>query len=250
MAAIAVACVLLPAPASAQPDSGRLGFSYGLGYIDQDEIYDMVDRRLHSGRLIWSPAPRWSAEAVVQYSNSYSATTLTGSRDFFFYGFEGLLYTRPLDRLSPYLALGGGAKRVLVDGQGDWGPMVSVGAGARAEISPRWAARLDLRAYLSQQDGVTAREFAVVAGISVSLGREADSDGDGISNPRDLCPGTPAGAAVDARGCPYDDDLDGVPRGLDDCPDTPPNTPVDERGCPLDKGPTFVPLAEVREEGR
>jgi OOP family OmpA-OmpF porin len=29
----------------------------------------------------------------------------------------------------------------------------------------------------------------------------ADSDGDGVPNDRDQCPGTPAGAKVDARGC-------------------------------------------------
>lgn len=243
--ALAVAC-LLSTVALARAGSGRVGLGFGLGYIDQDEIYDMVDRRLYAGRLSWSPAPRWSLEGVAQYANSYSATTLTGSRDFFYFGLEGILYTRPLDRLSPYLALGGGAKRMVLDAERSWGPLLSVGTGARAEIRRRLEARVDLRAYLSQQDGFTAREIAVVAGLSVFFGRDADSDGDGITDPRDLCPDTPQGAVVDARGCPFDDDLDGVPRGLDDCPDTPPNTPVDERGCPLDAGPTFVPLGEVR----
>ena len=31
--------------------------------------------------------------------------------------------------------------------------------------------------------------------------RERDSDGDGVPDSRDACPGTPQGARVDARGC-------------------------------------------------
>ena len=73
-------------------------------------------------------------------------------------------------------------------------------------------------------------------GVSMRLGRDADADGDGVSNSRDQCPQTPPGADVDLRGCPFDDDFDGVPRGIDECPDTPPNTPVDEKGCPRKRG--------------
>jgi len=38
-----------------------------------------------------------------------------------------------------------------------------------------------------------------------------DSDGDGIADQFDKCPGTPAGVAVDSHGCPMDTDGDGVP---------------------------------------
>ncbi len=62
----------------------------------------------------------------------------------------------------------------------------------------------------------------------------ADSDGDGVPDDRDRCPGTPAGAQVDADGCPLDSDGDGVYDGLDQCPDTPRGAVVDTRGCPLD----------------
>ena len=39
----------------------------------------------------------------------------------------------------------------------------------------------------------------------------ADEDGDGVKDLDDLCHGTPAGAKVDAKGCPIDDDKDLVP---------------------------------------
>ncbi len=61
-----------------------------------------------------------------------------------------------------------------------------------------------------------------------------DSDGDGVVNADDRCPGTPAGVAVDNAGCPLDSDGDGVTDNLDQCPDTPRGTAVDADGCPLD----------------
>ncbi|UCC15667.1 MAG: OmpA family protein [Gammaproteobacteria bacterium] len=63
---------------------------------------------------------------------------------------------------------------------------------------------------------------------------DPDSDGDGVPDSRDKCPGTPAGVKVDNNGCPLDSDGDGVPDYLDKCPGTPAGTPVDANGCPLD----------------
>ena len=47
----------------------------------------------------------------------------------------------------------------------------------------------------------------------------------------DRCPETPAGVAVDSRGCALDSDGDGVPDYRDDCPDTSAGALVNERGC-------------------
>lgn len=60
-----------------------------------------------------------------------------------------------------------------------------------------------------------------------------DSDGDGVPDDRDQCPGTPEGVAVDANGCPLDEDGDGVPDYLDKCPGTPKGVKVDENGCAI-----------------
>jgi OOP family OmpA-OmpF porin len=62
-----------------------------------------------------------------------------------------------------------------------------------------------------------------------------DSDGDGVTDDKDRCPNTPAGAIVDANGCPLDSDGDGVYDGIDQCPNTPRGTEVDKRGCPIKK---------------
>jgi OOP family OmpA-OmpF porin len=64
----------------------------------------------------------------------------------------------------------------------------------------------------------------------------ADDDNDGVPNELDQCPGTPAGAIVNAQGCENDEDGDGVVDRLDRCPGTPAGTPVNEEGCPVAKG--------------
>ncbi len=69
---------------------------------------------------------------------------------------------------------------------------------------------------------------------TAQCGGMKDSDGDGVYDDKDKCPGTPKGTAVDASGCPLDSDGDGVPDVSDRCPDTPHGVKVDAAGCPLD----------------
>lgn len=68
-----------------------------------------------------------------------------------------------------------------------------------------------------------------------------DSDGDGVPDYKDKCPGTPKGVKVDAKGCPLDSDGDGVYDYLDECPGTPRGVEVDPVGCPLDRDKDGVP---------
>tara|TARA_Y100000589_G_scaffold246893_1_gene234694 strand:- start:4554 stop:5837 length:1284 start_codon:yes stop_codon:yes gene_type:complete len=60
-----------------------------------------------------------------------------------------------------------------------------------------------------------------------------DSDADGVIDDKDLCPGTPEGVEVDAKGCPKDDDNDGVPNYKDKEPNTATGAIVDENGVTL-----------------
>lgn len=72
---------------------------------------------------------------------------------------------------------------------------------------------------------------AVIGGVICAM---SDTDGDGVRNHRDKCPGTEAGGMVDARGCETDSDGDGVLDGLDECPGSPQGASVDTRGCEPD----------------
>jgi OOP family OmpA-OmpF porin len=87
--------------------------------------------------------------------------------------------------------------------------------------------------------------FAIGAGLTIPFGQTSepapqepevvDSDCDGVPDESDLCPNTPAGVEVDAKGCPLDSDGDGVPDYKDRCPDTPAGVEVDEFGCEIVK---------------
>jgi len=92
----------------------------------------------------------------------------------------------------------------------------------------------------SDGDGVTDNKDkcpGTPAGVAVdSDGCSLDSDGDGVTDDKDKCPGTPSGVSVDARGCPLsvDSDGDGVTDDEDRCPGTPRGAKVDSNGCELD----------------
>lgn len=60
-----------------------------------------------------------------------------------------------------------------------------------------------------------------------------DTDGDGVPDLIDRCPGTPDGAPVDKYGCPLDSDGDGIPDYRDEEPYSP-HTYVDAEGVALD----------------
>jgi len=90
--------------------------------------------------------------------------------------------------------------------------------------------------------------------------RGTDTDGDGVIDALDRCPGTEAGIGIDAYGCPPDEDLDGVFDFLDQCRATPHGIQVDLRGCPrdddadgvsneLDRCPDTSPAAKVDTQG-
>ncbi|MGQ9652049.1 MAG: MopE-related protein [Phycisphaerae bacterium] len=78
----------------------------------------------------------------------------------------------------------------------------------------------------------------------------ADADKDGVADGQDACPGTPAGAAVDARGCAAsqrDTDADGVTDEKDQCAGTPAGTQVDANGCPVGQDADGDGVADIAD---
>src|SRR5437667_5434983 len=112
--------------------------------------------------------------------------------------------------------------------------------GDRLFFGDRVAARIEGRAIYSSSTGFASGNWAghIVGSLGLSIftgpGAFRDTDKDGVADRKDACPGTPAGAVVDARGCPSDSDRDGVYNGLDACPNTVEHAEVDARGCPKD----------------
>ncbi|MDN3526501.1 OmpA family protein [Halomonas sabkhae] len=88
----------------------------------------------------------------------------------------------------------------------------------------------DTGAYVGSTVGATAAAL-LCAEPNKGKAPVGDSDGDGVPDDQDECPGTPAGVAVDAVGCPLDSDGDGVPDYQDQCPGTPAGAEVNALGC-------------------
>ena len=78
-------------------------------------------------------------------------------------------------------------------------------------------------------------------GFSLFHGGDIDSDNDGITDNKDLCPDTPNNIKVDSYGCPPDSDNDDVPDYMDECTNTPRNVLVTEFGCPTDSDGDGIP---------
>ncbi|MBT7590510.1 MAG: hypothetical protein HN561_05500, partial [Candidatus Scalindua sp.] len=81
---------------------------------------------------------------------------------------------------------------------------------------------------------VTADDLATSEGMEDFVRKvflAVDSDGDGVPDDADECPGTPPGVQVNAVGCTVDSDGDGVTDDVDACPNTPRGAIVDNRGC-------------------
>jgi outer membrane protein OmpA-like peptidoglycan-associated protein len=111
------------------------------------------------------------------------------------------------------------------------------GAGLRIGVTPDALVRGDIMLIRNRsQSGRSFTNVGLSLGLSYMLGSKAipDSDGDGVLENRDRCPDTPAGAQVDATGCPSDSDADGVPDGVDRCANTAPGADVNATGCTRD----------------
>jgi len=115
------------------------------------------------------------------------------------------------------------------------------GAGFKIRVAPRVALRAEGKDIVfafdspPAPDAASTHNFLLSAGVEFAIGgHEKDLDKDGVSDKKDDCPDTPAGARVDSRGCPIDGDQDGVYDGIDQCPGTPVGATVNAAGCPQD----------------
>lgn len=154
-------------------------------------------------------------------------------------------------RVNPFLSFGlARSKTILKPGVDESNLTALYGVGLLVTLGPdrddgsAMQLRADLGARRALSDETAAGEEKAVdyvagIGFQYSWGgkpRRLDTDGDGVTDDADNCPGTPAGTAVDANGCPLpqDDDGDGVTNDIDKCPGTPAGVRVDASGCELD----------------
>lgn len=132
--------------------------------------------------------------------------------------------------IAPFLAAGAGFASfagepgdIRVDG---WDAIIPLGGGVKVNITPRFAVQYQVLYNFTNGDYRDMDEtpkrddrfLSQSVGLVFAFGKAKDTDGDGVSDKLDKCPGTPAGVSVTPDGCPVDGDRDGVPDYMDKCP--------------------------------
>jgi len=224
---------------------GSWEFTASAGAMVMDRLV-ASDRIVPAGalRLGYNVSQVWnvSVGVGVGYGKEASPARVQTS---FIQPLAAVTWTPNINRsTSPFITLGAGGTMV-------YNPRMTAqygahaGVGIRQMIGTQLALRVEGREQYEHFLEFSNPTFDGIAtlGLSYSIGGgpPKDSDGDGVPDKYDRCPGTPRGAIVDARGCPTDSDHDGVPDGIDRCPDTPPGVRVDAVGCPVDSDHDGVP---------
>lgn len=150
-------------------------------------------------------------------------------------------------RANPYLTVGLGRLETKLPGAKETDFYLKYGVGVLADLGKNVdkGTNVQLRGEIAGRrvdrgGGPDPLDYVLGVGLLYSWGgaiapkQAPDSDGDGVPDDMDKCPGTPPGTAVDANGCELDSDGDGVVDSRDKCPNTPAGTKVDEVGCPID----------------
>ncbi len=231
-----------------------LGFAAGENQESQVErffVNPMVGG-LHMESSSYDPEINYSVGFGYNYNANLSTELLggfsqekSGPDSEVYHASVGAMYHfMPEERLVPYVVAAVGLLAINEDGDDtDHHSQFNYGAGLKYFLSGDLAVNTEVRHLLASSGEPNNVMYS--AGLVYHFGGVAktapaapppplDSDGDGVIDGRDNCPGTPAGVAVDPRGCPLDTDGDGVYDYLDNCPGTPADVAVDPRGCPLD----------------
>ena len=148
---------------------------------------------------------------------------------------------KPESAVRPYLFLGGGVLMFAINpslkqSKIDYAAP-SFGAGLNFHLSPMLMLQVQemfVNSSNDDKDGVSegTNDFFVMhtIGLTFNFGKKHDEDGDGVADRDDKCSGTPAGIAVDKKGCPLDKDNDGIADYQDECPDI--AGLAEFKGCP------------------
>ncbi|CAA0082812.1 Outer membrane porin F [Zhongshania aliphaticivorans] len=240
----AITAAMCPSLASAAED-GKWYLNPAIGYMVFDGDRDLDPTAVGIVGAEYKLDQDWGVEARAFYSdaehyrgNSNLDQEVLGA------SLDVLRYFGGESKLTPYMAGGIG----LVDANPATGAynaqtQLNAGGGVRYALDDAWSVRTDAR-YIYGTDNETA-DGIVSVGISYAFGGSAaapapmpapapvtgDADADGVEDGVDQCSGTPAGVAVDAKGCALDKDGDGVPNFRDKCPNTPAGRQVDKFGC-------------------
>lgn len=233
------------APAAEEPMEMRPYISGLFSYVfeedDRDALVGGTPEALTVGKglqlSVGKAINRWVGIELAAFGHNYTNQAANGS-DLRDYGgkVDGLFFYRRDPRFSPYFGVGVGSIQTDIKGSSvsTTDPFADVGLGFMKffEIAgTELGFRGDLRyrhVFLEDNSlgGVDVDdlgEAVLKVGIVVPLGAKpavaesakpaacVDSDGDGVCDTADLCPETPKGTPVDAKGCPVEKSAKGDP---------------------------------------
>lgn len=259
---------LAAATASAEVRPGAFTLSPMVGYQGFDSNLNLDNSAAYGLGLGYNLTRNWAVELDTRYAPTEVDTAGGADVDMLSVTVNALYHFMPEGNFVPYLALGVGGLQYDIDGGGnDEDLIANWGGGFKYSLGQNLDLRLDLRHVIDfrtdhrfNSQGDTAHNLSAMFGLNFQFGGNSgtpamkpaspepmaavappaaplDSDGDGVFDSADRCPGTPAGVRVDAVGCPADTDGDGVPDYKDACLDTPKGTKVDDKGCPVEVKP-------------
>ncbi|MCC2657352.1 MAG: hypothetical protein K0Q76_2460 [Panacagrimonas sp.] len=235
LAAAALASV--PAQADEAPSEMEMRpylsalFSYVPQEDDRGDLVGVPTRAFNEGKglqlSVGKPINRWLGFEIAAFGHNYTGDAAGSSMRDYGGKIDGLFFYSRSPAFSPYFGLGLGGIVTDIKGTGtsSTDPFADVGLGfmkffqiAGLDLGVRGDVRYR-RIFFSedaldrdQQDDVG--EAVMKVGLVVPLGARAasapppapaacvDSDGDSVCDTADLCPETPKGTPVDAKGCP------------------------------------------------
>jgi OOP family OmpA-OmpF porin len=219
----AAAALCLPGKASAQMDGETLHISLMGGYLFPNNRSALDNGAVYGLGLGYNFTKNWGIEAFGYYApsldddgflpNTPAALPSRGrqySNDVTMARLSGLYHFDTGTNFTPYVSLGVGGNWIARD-RPEYRDYSSFAANAglgfkvffnevvalRLEVNDTWSFR--------KADGARFTAPMVSAGLTFQVGANPacpDSDGDGVCDAYDKCPGTPAGYKVDADGCP------------------------------------------------
>lgn len=241
--------LLIPAAAAAEKAPYWLVPGGGYAWIP-NELLVRPSRPTVGGLIGARISPGWAAEAHGTFFKSPGTQPLQPSLGILHVEGNVTWFLLGDRSFTPYLTGGAGTAYLHYEGSGSSLHQFAYGGGLgfRLALGENVSLRVQGRqmrykvpiAPTNVQD--YRDEPEVFAGLSFGIGGPSrDRDHDGVPDDDDRCPGTPAGARVDAVGCALDSDEDGVFDGLDQCPHSTPGAKVDARGCEYDTDGDGVP---------
>ncbi len=244
VSALCICLICLPAFTGHAATRAKKDFSLSPmigGYVFEGD-QGLEDDLTYSLGLGYNLTDSWSTEFVLNYFNTdFKRSHGGGEVNGLLYHLDTLYHFMPESSLVPYLA--GGIGGITLDpdrGGSETDFLLNYGIGLKYFLTDSLALRSDLRHVFAFGD--PENNFIYSAGLTYLFGSQPadrpapkDSDGDGVIDANDACPGSPVGAPVDRIGCPLDSDRDGIPDYLDKCPNTPRSTHVNKHGCAFDK---------------